>query len=161
MMDRKALITTIAVALVIGFMAGVFGGGIASVAAYRLLAVRRTPWRATTTVAWPMQTAVPSIPAPFGWHSTDPAAPDSIEGKLRAEGKRWVRTSGEITVGSYVLDTYEGRMNQPPGRGAIGKVVFVSAAIDPGPPGAMVDFGRGYEAGFHLTELSLVQIIPK
>jgi hypothetical protein len=106
---------------------------------------------------WP-NPAMPARPLHV-WHSTDPAAPDSIEGKLRAEGKHWKSTSGEIEVGSYVKDKLEGRLGQPEGRGAIGKVLLISSAS--GVPAAKVDFGRGYTPGIKLSELSPVKIVAE
>ncbi len=102
------------------------------------------------TMAYPAQAS----PA---WSSSDPAAPDSVEGQLHAKGKQWVKTSGDITVGSYVQDILEGRMNQPERRGAIGKVTAVSTG-DNGIAAATVDFGRGYVTGINLSELSLVTV---
>ncbi len=98
-----------------------------------------------------------SGPMPGSWSSADPAASDSVEGKLRAQGKHWLKTPGDITVGSYVQDTLEGRTGQPQGRGAIGKVVALGSDGN-GAQGASVDFGRGYVAGIHLSELSLVTV---
>ena len=93
-----------------------------------------------------------------GWTSSEVAAPDSIEGQLRAQGKHWVKITGEITVGAYVQDILEGRLDQPKGRGAIGKVTFISTGNN-GVPAAMVDFGRGNSAGINLSQLSLVGIV--
>ena len=92
------------------------------------------------------------------WTSSEVAAADSVEGQLRSQGKRWVQTTGEITVGAYVQDTLEGRLAQPKQRGAIGKVVSISTGND-GVPGAMVDFGRGYSVGINLSELTLVSVV--
>ncbi|HSY42545.1 MAG TPA: hypothetical protein VK811_01455 [Candidatus Acidoferrum sp.] len=85
------------------------------------------------------------------------AAADSVEGQLRTAGKGWIKATGEIKAGSYVQDILEGRLNQPLGRGAIGKVVYVAFG-DGGQLDAMVDFGRGYRVGIHESELSLVNI---
>jgi cell division protein FtsL len=87
----------------------------------------------------------------------DVAAADSVEGKLRAEGKHWERTEGEPVPGGYVLDTLRGRMDQPKGRGSIGKVLAVGVNDD-GRPGATVDFGRGFTTGIMFTELSPVRL---
>jgi hypothetical protein len=84
------------------------------------------------------------------------AAPDSIEGQLRSQGKSWVRTEGEITVGAYVQDLLKGRLDQPKGRGTIGKVVSVSPG-DNGQPSATVDFGR-YSVGIFFSELCPVRL---
>ncbi len=92
------------------------------------------------------------------WTSSQAAAADSVEGQLRAQGKHWVKTAGEITTGAYVQDILEGRLDQLEGRGAIGKVVSVSTG-DNGQKVAKVDFGRGYSVGISLTELSLVKIV--
>lgn len=93
------------------------------------------------------------------WTSSEIAAPDSIEGKLRSQGKHWTKITGGITVGAYVQDTLEGRLDQPAGRGAIGRVISVTS--DPKvTPAAKVDFGRGYAPGINLSELSLVSVAP-
>jgi hypothetical protein len=105
-------------------------------------------------------TAVMHDPNVTPWTSSEVAAPDSVEGQLRSQGKRWVRTTGEITVGAYVQDAYEGRLGQPKGRGAIGKVLLISTG-DNGVRAAMVDFGRGNSGGINLSELSLVKIVPE
>ena len=92
------------------------------------------------------------------WTSSQAAAANSVEGQLRAQGKHWVKTTGEITTGAYVQDTLEGRLNQPEGRGAIGKVVSVSTG-DNGEKAAKVDFGRKYSVPISFSELSLVKIV--
>ena len=92
------------------------------------------------------------------WTSSQAAAADSIEGQLRAQGKRWEKTTGDIKAGVYVLDTLEGRLNQPEGRGAIGKVVSVSTDNN-GQQVATVDFGRKYSVPISFSELSLVNIV--
>jgi hypothetical protein len=51
------------------------------------------------------------------WSSSEVAAADSVEGQLRAQGKRWVQTTGEITERACVQDILEGRLGQPEGRG--------------------------------------------
>jgi hypothetical protein len=79
---------------------------------------------------------------------------------LRSQGKHWVRASGEIKVGIYVQDIYEPRMNQPVGRGAIGKVVEVLKG-DHGQPVAKVDFGRDYVAPINFSELSPIRFVKK
>ncbi len=79
----------------------------------------------------------------------------SVEEQLIADGKQWTRIGGEITVGSYVEDILENRLNQPEGRGSVGIVISVSTN---GQPAAVVDFGRGFSVGIFLTELSLLQI---
>ena len=92
------------------------------------------------------------------WNSSQAAAADSVEGQLRSQGKHWVKTTGEIKAGAYVQDTLEGRLNQPEGRGAIGKVVSVSTDNN-GQQVAKVDFGRSYSVPISFSELSLVNIV--
>lgn len=94
-----------------------------------------------------------------GWTSAEVAAPDSIEGQLRSQGKRWDLSACPIDVGTYVLDTLEGRLNQPVGRGAIGKVLSISIVCEKRV--ATVDFGRGYCADIYFSELCSVGIIPE
>ncbi len=94
------------------------------------------------------------------WTSSEVAAADSVEGQLRSQGKRWVKNPGEITVGAYVQDVLEGRMNQPKGRGAIAKVVAISTEEN-GVRAALVDFGRGVTVGINLSELSLVTVVSE
>ena len=142
-MDKKVLNTIIALAVVIGFFAGALGGGIAGFILYRTLATQQFH---------PAQ-------IPVGWRPTEVAAPNSVEEKLRTQGKHWVRTTGTFAVGAYVEDIYEGRMNQPHGRGAIAKIVSLDSDAN-GVPGALVDFGRGCVEGLNLSELSLVQVNP-
>jgi hypothetical protein len=89
----------------------------------------------------------------------DVAAPDSIEGQLRSEGQRWTRTGGPIQAGTYVQDILVGRLDQPAGRGAIGKVASVFVNQN-GRDCAAVDFGRGYVADVFQSELSPVRILP-
>jgi hypothetical protein len=63
-------------------------------------------------------------------------------------------------VGTYVKDALEGRLNQPAGRGAIGRVVAVSPDDKP-PRAASVDFGRGYVTGIDFRELTIVAVTPR
>jgi hypothetical protein len=86
------------------------------------------------------------------------SADSSVEEQLRSRGKHWVRTGGEITLGAYVQDTLVGRLNQPAGRGSIGRVVALAFGAN-GQPDARVDFGRGYAVGIHLSELALVRVV--
>ena len=88
---------------------------------------------------------------------SDVAAPDSVEGQFRSEGQRWERTPGPIQVGIYVQDIWPNRLNQPAGRGLIGKVVYMHLGAD-GRPRAMVDFGRGYVVDVFPAELSPIRI---
>jgi hypothetical protein len=101
------------------------------------------------------QAPVPAFQFQFANGAPDVPAADSVEGKLRSEGKRWEQTGGQPVVGDYVQDIMTGRMNQPNGRGSIGKVVFTGANED-GRPWAQVDFGRGYIVGIMLSELSKI-----
>ncbi|MDB5259155.1 MAG: peptidase [Candidatus Taylorbacteria bacterium] len=101
----------------------------------------------------------PIVQTRYGWHSTDPAASDSVEGLLRAQNNTWSKSSGDITVGSYVQDILEGRLDQPVGRGAIGKVTSVSYDSSTSQRVAMVDFGRGYAVGIRFSELSPLYVI--
>jgi hypothetical protein len=96
-----------------------------------------------------MQPAMPAADVP---------AADSVEGQLRAQGKQWERAEGPPVVGEYVQDTLAGRMNQPQGRGDIGKVMAVSAN-DSGTPCATVDFGRGFTTGIMFRELSPIRFV--
>ena len=98
--------------------------------------------------------------APGMWTSLEPAAPDSVEGQLRAGGKQWEKAPGNIVKGAYVQDIFEGRLHQPKGRGAIGKVVSVETPED-GTPCAVVDFGRGYSVPIKLSELALLRVVEK
>lgn len=91
------------------------------------------------------------------WSSSQIAALGSIEAQLRSDGMHWTQSPGEICLGAYVQDILEGRLNQPGGRGAIGRVTFVYAA-DNHKPLAVVDFGRGYSAIIYFSELSCVSI---
>ena len=56
-----------------------------------------------------------------GWTSSEVAAADSVQGQLQSQGKQWVRSTGEITVGAYVQDLLEGRLDQPKGRAPLGR----------------------------------------
>jgi hypothetical protein len=102
----------------------------------------------------------PAVDSTVPWTSSEAAAPESVEGQLRSQGKRWVRTQGPITVGAYVQDILEGRFGQPKGRGAIGKVTLISRGEN-GVEAAMVDFGGGNAAGINLSELSRVELVPE
>jgi len=88
----------------------------------------------------------PGLPA-------DVPAADSVEGKLRANGKHWKQIQGPIVPGTYIQDMLRGRMNQPKGRGDIAKVVSVGVG-DRGQPIATLDFGRGVVLNLNLAELS-------
>jgi len=99
--------------------------------------------------------------ASIGFPSAAPDVPaaDSVEGKLRSEGKTWERRAGEPEIGGYVQDILEGRLGQPQGRGSIGKVLAIGPNND-GNPCASVDFGRGYVAGIMFRELSRIRFLP-
>jgi hypothetical protein len=156
-MEKKAVLITVVLAFCVGFVAGGLGGGIAALAVNRLAGFRdSTGWHLQVPAARLAQRPAGGTSV---WNPGNVAAPDSIEEKLRSQGKHWVPTGEEITVGSYVLDHYEGRLNQPIGRGAIGKVIAVSE--DNGQPrAATVDFGRGFVVGVLFSELTPVQITP-
>jgi hypothetical protein len=94
----------------------------------------------------------------FPAEAPDVPAADSIESKLLSEGKSWERTPGQLVAGGYVLDTMEGRLNQPKGRGRIRIAVSV-AANEAGRPVASVDFGHGYIVGISGGELAPVRIL--
>jgi uncharacterized protein (DUF697 family) len=96
-------------------------------------------------------------PIPFAGMAPDVPATDSVEGKLRSEGKSWERTDGPPVAGGYVQDILEGRLNQPKGRGCIGMVVSL-AANPGGGAAATVDFGHGYVVGIATSELSPVRL---
>ena len=81
----------------------------------------------------------------------DVAAADSMEGKFKADGKRWKRSPGPIIVGGYVEDVLKERQARPKGRGWIGKVLTNDGN------GALVDFGSGYSVGISLHELSAIE----
>jgi hypothetical protein len=97
-------------------------------------------------------------PLQFQGPEADVAAPDSVEGKLRGDGKNWEHAPGDIVPGSYVEDTLRGRLNQPKGRGHIGKVLSLSQN-ESGRPCATVDFGRGLIDGIMLSELAPVRFV--
>jgi serine/threonine protein kinase len=88
-------------------------------------------------------------------------APDSVEGQLRAKGKHWTQSGGELHPGDYVEDILVGRLNQPAGRGDIAKVLSVSRGKGSGGemPAAFVDFGRGHSVGIFTTELSRIRFV--
>jgi hypothetical protein len=94
------------------------------------------------------------IPAP----APDFPAPDSIEGKLRTEGKIWERINGPPIAGGYVQDIMQGRLNQPKGRGSLGMVLSMAANPE-GKPVATVDFGHGYVVGIAASELVPVRLV--
>jgi hypothetical protein len=80
-----------------------------------------------------------------------------VEEQLRSEGKRWERAPGQIEVGAYVEDILAGRLNQPQGRGTIGKVVDTSVD-EQGNQLAKVDFGRGFVVPVFQRELCPVNV---
>lgn len=141
-----------ALALFAGLFVGLVVGLVVGAVAAWMLAAHRPPPCFTSQ---PFPRAMSQLPQ---WHSSEPAAPDSVEEQLRSQGKHWVRIAGEITAGDYVQDIFEGRLGQPKGRGAIGKVVSLIVGNNGGPV-AMVDFGRNYSVGINVTELSLVSVV--
>jgi hypothetical protein len=86
-----------------------------------------------------------------------PAA-DSVEGKLRIEGKIWERINGPPIAGGYVQDILQGRAGQPRGRGSLGMVLSMAANPE-GRPVATVDFGHGYVVGIDASELAPVRLV--
>jgi hypothetical protein len=88
----------------------------------------------------------------------DVPAPDSIEGKLRTEGKIWERINGPPIAGGYVQDILQGRLNQPRGRGSLGLVLSMAANPE-GRPVATVDFGHGCVVGIAASELAPVRLV--
>jgi hypothetical protein len=100
-------------------------------------------------------------PAYRSLRSLASVAPDSVEGQLRAKGKHWTRSGGELNPGDYVEDILVGRLNQPAGRGDIAKVLSVSRGKGSGGerPAAFVDFGRGHSVGIFTTELSRIRFV--
>jgi hypothetical protein len=98
---------------------------------------------------------------PFGTERPQrPASQESVEGQLRARGMYWIQTDGAPGPGDYVLDTLTHRLNQPAGRGDIGKVVSMLRTED-GQPAAQVDFGADYSVGIVLSELARVRILDR
>jgi len=93
------------------------------------------------------------------WFSSEVASVNTVEGQLHSQGKTWSKTPSEITVGCYVQDILEGRLDQPKGRGAIGKVTDLMTGSD-NIPAAKVDFGNDYSVAIRLSELSRVRITP-
>ena len=87
-----------------------------------------------------------------------PAAPDSVEGQLRAGGQSWERTQDPIQAGMFVQDILQGRLNQPAGRGAIAKVTLTDFFI--GMDHAWVDFGRGCIEHIRCSELRAIRLLP-
>jgi hypothetical protein len=96
-------------------------------------------------------------PPPVAFDGPDVPAADSIEGKLKADGKAWESVPGQPVPGEYVQDTMGGRMNQPKGRGNIGKVLAVGN--DSGTMCATVDFGRGCTEGIMFRELAPIHFV--
>jgi len=82
----------------------------------------------------------------------DIPAADSIEGKLRSEGKGWECTRGELVVGAYVEDSLEESIGQPKGRGRVG-IVLSLGTNTAGRAIAGVDYGHGYYLGAYTSEL--------
>ena len=92
------------------------------------------------------------------WYSSQIAGKGTLEAKLLQRNWSWIKTSAAIEIDSFVQDILEGRLGQPEGRGAIGKVESLGVGEN-GRRYAIVDFGRGYIVGIFLAELSVVEII--
>ena len=152
---KTKIILAVLVGLVVGLGVGIVVGGVA-------VWVLAAHINGNVSTNQPLTTEVAQVDAEqdTAWTSSEFAAADSVEGQLRSRGKHWVRAAGEITVGAYVQDILEGRLGQPKGRGAIGKVVSLSTG-DNGQQVAMVDFGRGYSVGINLSELTLVSVVSE
>ncbi len=88
----------------------------------------------------------------------DVPAPDSVEGKLKADGKIWERADGQPMPGGYVLDILNGRADQPKGRGRVGVVLSMVVNADGGSC-ALVDFGHGYIVGIATAELAPLRLV--
>jgi hypothetical protein len=86
-----------------------------------------------------------------------PALPDSTEGLLKAQGKKWVPAPGDVRVGGYVEDTLFGRLDQPEGRGMIAKVISMDEYI--GMEHAWVDFGHGWLSHIRTSELCPIRFV--
>jgi hypothetical protein len=114
---------------------------------------RKQPCKASNVFTIDSQTVGNRYIAPLAPSNILPAAPDSIEGKLRAGGKYWKPVDAPFVVGGYVEDMLKDRLNQPAGRGFIGKVTDMNGDA------ATVDFGRGYSAGIFLKELRPVKVM--
>ena len=152
---KTKIIIAVCVGLVMGLVMGIVVGG---VGAWMLAAHINGKVSTNQSVMGEVNQADMAQSPP--WTPSEVAAANSVEGQLRSQGKRWVQTTGEITVGAYVQDTLEGRLGQPKGRGAIGKVVSISTGNN-GIEAAVVDFGRGYSVGINLSELTLVSVVPE
>jgi len=90
--------------------------------------------------------------------ASDFAAADSVEGQLRSAGSKWERTRAQISAGSYVQDILQGRLDQPAGRGVIGKVVSIYVD-EQGRAVVNVDFGRGWVVGIFISELAPIRFV--
>ena len=94
------------------------------------------------------------------WFSSLTAEKGSLESRIRDKGLYWVTVDREIKRNAFVQDLLEGRLNQPEGRGAIGRVKSLGFAEN-GEPYAIVDFGRGYKIGIFLAELSSINFTSR
>jgi hypothetical protein len=117
--------------------------------------------KSTDTIAPPAQMVADRQPAPWiGPRPGQPdgaAAPDSVEGRLRADGLKWEMAPGQVKAGGYVKDILQGRLDQPEGRGEIGKVTSVDEFI--GLEHAWVDFGRNCVEHIRTSELSPIRMV--
>ncbi len=141
------IILALFVGLVVGLVMGIIAGAAGA-------------WMLAAHINGKVSTGEGDMTLNTPWTLSEVVAADSVEGQLRSQGKRWVQTPGEITVGAYVQDILEGRLGQPKGRGAIGKVISISTGNND-VQAAVVDFGRGYSPGINLSELTLVRVVPE
>jgi beta-lactamase regulating signal transducer with metallopeptidase domain len=85
------------------------------------------------------------------------AAPDSMEGQLKAQGKKWEKAPGPVQPEMYVQDLNENRLDQPKGRGIIGKVTSLDEFV--GMDHAWVDFGRGCVLHIRVSEICPIRFV--
>jgi serine/threonine protein kinase len=108
----------------------------------------------------PIPMASPGQQANPRYHPVEPAAPGSIEAAIRANQEHWVAAGGDIGVGDYVADMLNGRLDQPQGRGMIGRVLSMVPQAPGRAPVATVDFGQGHQPVIFLSELARVHVVP-
>jgi RNA polymerase sigma factor (sigma-70 family) len=90
--------------------------------------------------------------------------PLPLEYQMRAEGRHWVQTQADVTVGSLVqenragyrvLTNLVGQSGVPADAGTLGRVLSIGTD-DRGRPTAVVDFGGGFMKTNNLFELATV-----